>query len=193
MDKNVHSNSQNNNKPRGGFGGPGDDKRGIRRTFSPGEGQQQYDYEVLGVARVVRVVKGGRRFSFRASVIVGDRSGKVGMGVGKSRDVQTAINKAYDNGVRHMLPVQLRDGTIVHEVRAKFGGAKVMLRPAKPGTGIIAGGTVRLVADLAGVRDLVSKRLGSANKVNTARATLKALGSLYVVEKKVKQVKAKAR
>jgi len=156
----------------------GGDKRGVRRTFSPGDGQQQYDFEVLDVARVVRVVKGGRRFSFRASVIVGDRSGLVGLGVGKSRDVQNAINKAYERGARDMQSVELDGNTITHVVKAKFSGSRVMLRPARAGTGIIAGGTIRLIADLAGINDLVTKRRGSANKVNTARATLSAFSSL---------------
>lgn len=146
-----------------------------RRTFSPGEDQRQYDYEVLDVARVVRVVKGGRRFSFRATVIVGDRAGSVGFGVGKSRDVQTAINKGYDQGAKDIMHVKLHKGTVPYQVTAKSGGARVMLKPARPGTGIIAGGVVRMVADLVGLRDLVSKRLGSANKLNTARATLAAL------------------
>ena len=118
-----------------------------------------------------------------SSVVVGDRAGKVGLGVGKSRDVQNAINKAYDNGAKQMQSVILDGSTIVHEVRAKFSGSRVMLRPARAGTGIIAGGTVRLIADLAGVHDLVSKRSGSANKMNTARATLSAFSSLMLVKK----------
>lgn len=190
MEKNMTQKNSNEaggnkstNNPRGDGG------RGVRRTFSPGDGQQQYDYEVLDVARVVRVVKGGRRFSFRASVVVGDRAGLVGLGVGKSRDVQNAINKAYDNGAKHMQPVILDGNTIIHVVRAKFSGSKVMLRPAKPGTGIIAGGTVRLIADLAGIHDLVSKRSGSANKMNTARATLSAFNSLMQVKQKTGNTK----
>lgn len=146
-----------------------------RRTFARGDDQRQYDFEVLDIARVVRVVKGGRRFSFRAAVIIGDRSGTVGLGVGKSRDVQTAINKAYEKGAKEVFTISLKDGTLPFEVVAKSGGSRVLLKPARSGTGIIAGGVVRLVADLVGVRNLVSKRLGSANKLNTARATLKAL------------------
>ncbi len=164
---------------RGGQRGAQDNR--VRRTFAPGEGHQQYDYEVLDVARVVRVVKGGRRFSFRASVVVGDRSGSVGLGMGKSRDVQNAIEKAYGNGAKNMQKVLLQGKTIVHEVRARFNGSEVMLKPARPGTGVIAGGTVRLVADLSGIHDLVSKRLGSANKVNTARAALQAMSNLRAV------------
>jgi small subunit ribosomal protein S5 len=124
------------------------------------------------------VVKGGRRFSFRASVVVGDRAGLVGFGMGKSRDVQNAIDKAYGKGAKNMQKVLLDGKTIVHQVTAKFNGSQVMLKPARPGTGVIAGGTVRLVADLSGIHDLVSKRLGSANKVNTARAALQAMANL---------------
>jgi small subunit ribosomal protein S5 len=188
MERNIKQNreskmmkSRDNSRLTGGM------DKGVRRTFSPGDGQQQYDFEVLDVARVVRVVKGGRRFSFRASVVVGDRAGKVGLGMGKSRDVQSAINKAYDSGSRQMRSVALDGSTIAHEVRAKFSGSRVMLKPARPGTGIIAGGTVRLIADLAGIHDLVSKRLGSANKVNTARATLNALASLKLSKKGAKR------
>ena len=124
---------------------------------------------------MVRVVKGGRRFSFRAGVVAGDRLGKVGFGLGKSRDVQAAIQKAYNQAVKNMVRVTLADGTLPHTVEAKFKGAHVSLRPARPGTGIIAGATVRMVADLAGVTNLVSKRRGSSNKVSNARATLLAL------------------
>ncbi len=151
---------------------------GSRRSFALGEEQRQYDHEVLDVARVVRVVKGGRRFSFRASVVAGNRSGVVGFGLGKSRDVQTAIQKAYEKAVKNVVKTPVIDGTIPYQVMAKYGGAKVMLKPAKPGTGIIAGSTVRIVADLAGITDLVSKRLGSTNKVNTAQAAIKGLSKL---------------
>jgi len=177
---------------RGREGRRGGQDNRVRRTFGPGEGQQQYDYEVLDVARVVRVVKGGRRFSFRATVVVGDRSGLVGLGMGKSRDVQNAIEKAYGNGAKNMQKVLLYGKTIVHEVRAKFNGSEVMLKPARPGTGVIAGGTIRLVADLCGIHDLVSKRLGSANKMNTARATLQAMSNLQARPDKMSRRKEKA-
>lgn len=176
MERTLRANEQGaRGRGRERVGGP---ESRVRRTFTPGERQRQYDFEVLDVARVVRVVKGGRRFSFRACVVVGDRSGLVGLGIGKSRDVQNAIEKAYGSGAKNMQKVLLKGRTIVHEVRAKFNGSQVMLKPARPGTGVIAGGTVRLVADLTGIHDLVSKRLGSANKVNTARATLQALTNL---------------
>lgn len=149
-----------------------------RRTFSGQRTEQAYEQEVLDIARVVRVVKGGRRFSFRASVVAGNKSGSVGFGLGKSRDVPTAIQKAYNQAVKDMVTVKLKDGAIPYAIEAKFKGARVQLRPARPGTGIIAGDTVRVVADLAGVKDLVSKCLGSANKVSNARATVRALSLL---------------
>ncbi|MEX2055074.1 MAG: 30S ribosomal protein S5 [Candidatus Andersenbacteria bacterium] len=152
--------------------------RGRRHTFARGGGQRQYDHEVLDVARVVRVVKGGRRFRFRASVIVGDRSGSVGFGIGKSRDVQQAIQKAQDQATKNLVKINLKDDTIPHTVQAKYNGAVVFLKPAKPGTGVIAGGTIRIVADLCGIKNLVSKALGSSNRASNARATIKALQSI---------------
>ena len=147
-----------------------------RRTFGAGEaGGDQYEHEVLEVARVVRVVKGGRRFRFRATVIVGDRAGMVGIGTGKSKDVQQAIQKGQDQAVKNAIAVDLHDGTIAHTTQAKHKGALVMLKPTRSGTGVIAGGTVRMVADLAGISDLIGKRFGSNNRVNNALATVLAL------------------
>lgn len=150
-------------------------RRARRRTFAPGEQTRQYDYDVLEITRVVRVVKGGRRFSFRATVVVGDRAGTVGLGVGKSRDLQSAITKAYERGAKTVMRIRVREGTVPYEAMGKSSSVRVRMRPARLGTGIIAGGVVRLVAELAGVRDVVAKRHGSANKINTARAALAAL------------------
>ncbi|MDA1168851.1 MAG: 30S ribosomal protein S5 [bacterium] len=135
----------------------------------------QFAHEVLEISRVVRVVKGGRRFRFRASVIVGDRAGKLGFGISKSKDVQQAIQKAQAQAMKKIVTVQVIDGTITHEVTAKFKGAEVLLKPARPGTGVIAGGVIRTIADLAGIKDLVSKRYGSVSRISNARAVLKAL------------------
>jgi small subunit ribosomal protein S5 len=149
-----------------------------RRTFTGSRAEgSEFDHEVLEVARVVRVVKGGRRFRFRATVVVGDRSGRVGLGIAKSRDVQQAITKAQSQAVKGVVRVPLKKGTINDQLTARFKGAHILLKPAKPGTGLIAGGTVRMVADMAGVTDLVSKQLGSANKINNAKAAIKALAS----------------
>ncbi len=155
-----------------------------KRVFNRREEVGSLDHEVLDVARVVRVVKGGRRFRFRASVVVGDRSGKVGFGTGKSRDVQDAIQKAQAQAEKRVISLALKDRTIAHPVSASFKGASVMLRPAKPGTGVIAGGVVRTVAQMAGIEDLVSKAYGSSNRISNVRAILKALQSLKPDKKK---------
>lgn len=148
-------------------------------AFTPGQlDDNQFGHEVLEISRVVRVVKGGRRFRFRATVIVGDRAGKIGLGVSKSRDVQQAISKAQARAMKRLITVSVVDGTINQDVFAKFKGAEILLKPARKGTGVIAGGIVRTIADLAGIQDLVSKRYGSANKISNARATLKALEQL---------------
>lgn len=146
----------------------------------PTQSQEQnaFAHEVLEISRVVRVVKGGRRFRFRATVVVGDRAGKLGFGISKSRDVQQAIAKAQAQAMKRIVTISLVEGTISREVKAKVKGAEVLLKPARPGTGVIAGGIIRTVADLAGIRDLVSKRYGSSNRISNARATIKALESI---------------
>lgn len=153
--------------------------RGRRRMIGADSGRsQQYDHEVLEISRVVRVVKGGRRFRFRATVVIGDKAGTVGIGVAKSRDVQQAIKKAQDQAEKHAVKVTITEGTIPHQVMHKYKGAKILLKPAKPGTGLIAGGTVRMVADMAGITDLVAKRYGSPSRLSNARATIAALSSM---------------
>ncbi len=142
---------------------------------NPSIEDNQFAHEVLEISRVVRVVKGGRRFRFRASVVVGDRNGKLGFGISKSKDVQQAIQKAQAQAMKRLVTITIVDGTITEEVKAKYKGAEVLLKPARPGTGVIAGGIIRTVADLAGIKDLVSKRYGSVNRISNARATIKAL------------------
>lgn len=155
-----------------------DSKPMERRTVTVSKQRSQYDHEVLDIARVVRVVKGGRRFRFRASVLVGNRSGKVGFGVGKSRDVQSAIQKAQAQAEKNLITIDIKGDTIAHEVFARYKGAQLKLRPAQPGTGIIAGNVVRAVAELAGVKDIVSKAYGSSNKINNVKAALRAFQSV---------------
>lgn len=155
-----------------------DNKRGRRHTFARGDRQRDYDHEVLEISRVVRVVRGGRRFRFRVSVVVGNRAGRVGFGIGKSKDIQQAIQKAQDHAAKEVITVPMKSGTIPHTVEAKYKGAAVMLKPARPGTGIIAGGTIRMIANLAGLKDLVSKAHGSSNRITNALATLKALKNI---------------
>jgi small subunit ribosomal protein S5 len=138
----------------------------------------EFDQKLLNLARVTRVVKGGRRFRFRATLVIGNRKGKVGVGVAKGSDVSDAIKKAYNDAKKNMITVQLAGGTLSHDVAAKLGSARVLLKPASLGRGIIAGGAVRAVVDLLGVKDIVSKSLGASNSLNVARVTIKALQML---------------
>lgn len=140
--------------------------------------KQEFDQKLLDLARVTRVVKGGRRFRFRATLVIGDKKGKVGIGVAKGADVSDAINKAFSIAKKKMILVRLDGSTIPHDVTAKYGSAKVLLRRAPEGRGLIAGGAVRSVASLAGIRDTVSKSFGTSNKINVAKATLLALESI---------------
>lgn len=138
----------------------------------------EFEQKLLDLARVTRVVKGGRRFRFRATLVIGNRKGNVGVGVAKGADVSNAIQKAYNDAKKNMVTISLDGNTISHDVSVKLGSAKVLLKPASEGRGVIAGGAVRSVVDLAGIRDIVSKSLGSSNKLNVARATVEALKSL---------------
>ena len=152
----------------------------------------EFEQKLLDLRRVTRVVKGGRRFRFRATVVAGNRRGKVGVGVSKGSDVTDAISKAYAAATKSMIEVPLRDGTIPHDIAMKLGSAKVILKPAKEGRGLIAGGAVRTIVDLAGISDITSKSLGTSNKLNVARVTLLALASLQEItpsSKKVSQEK----
>jgi small subunit ribosomal protein S5 len=151
--------------------------RGPRRDQGPVE-PKQFEELVINVDRVARVVKGGRRFRFKALVVVGDRKNKVGVGVSKGADVQVAIAKATDVAKKNMITIPIANGTIPHDVEIKFSGARVMLKPAAPGTGIIAGGVVRSIIGVTGITNLLSKSLNSTNKVNIAYATIEALRSL---------------
>ncbi|NLF78825.1 MAG: 30S ribosomal protein S5 [Chloroflexi bacterium] len=149
-----------------------------RREPRRDEDRDELDERVIDITRVAKVVKGGRRFAFRAVVVVGDNKGQVGIGVGKARGVPDSIRKASERARRNMERVSLSDTTIPHQVTAKHGGAVVMLKPASPGTGVIAGGGVRAVLEAAGVRDILSKSQGSANILNVAYATIDALHEL---------------
>lgn len=143
------------------------------------EGVSQYEEQVLSVDRVARVVKGGRRFRFRALVAVGDKKGTVGVGVAKGSDVQTAISKASQQAHKQLIKIDINSkGSIHHEVTMRQAGAKVFLKPASAGTGLIAGGVVRTILELAGITSILSKSLGSSNKVNVAYATIEALQAI---------------
>jgi len=157
-------------------GGRGQGPRGRRPEVAPEE--KQFDERVVHIDRVARVVKGGRRFRFRALVVVGDRKNRVGIGSAKGADVTAAVTKATEIAKKHFVHVPVHNDTIPHEVTAKVSGANILVKPASPGTGLIAGGTVRIVLEVAGIKNALSKSLGSSNKTNAAYATIAALQTL---------------
>jgi small subunit ribosomal protein S5 len=181
-----------------GRGGPGGG-RGPRKRDGDFFEREQSDLteKVIFINRSSKVVKGGRRFSFSALVVVGDKKGKVGLGLGKAGEVADAIRKGNEDAKHNLLNVSLKDSTIPHEVFSEYGGARILLRPASPGTGIIAGKTVRAVVESAGVKDILSKSLGSKNAANVAKATLTALQTLRLREQIYKergmQIRSRAR
>ncbi len=144
-----------------------------------------YEEQLIQVRRVAKVTKGGKRLKFRALVVVGDGSGKVGVGLGKASEVPDAIRKAVNRAKKDSIEIPLKGTTIPHEVWGKWGAAKVFLKPAVPGTGIIAGGPVRAILQKAGIRDILSKSFGSNNQVNVAFATMEALKNLITYKEKI--------
>lgn len=149
--------------------------------------------KLIGVRRVAKVVKGGRQFGFSALTVVGDGNGRVGMGRGKAREVPIAVQKAMENARKNMVKIDLAGSTLHHEVSVREGSARVVMRPASEGTGIIAGGAMRAVFEVAGVQDVLAKVIGSRNPINVVRATLKALRTIQdpssVAAKRGKKVK----
>jgi small subunit ribosomal protein S5 len=151
------------------------------------EPESSFDERVVDIGRTAKVVKGGRHFGFRAVVVVGDNKGTIGVGVGKAREVPDAVRKGTEKARKAMKPVFISGNTIPHPVTAKFGASQVMLKPATPGTGVIAGGGVRAVLECAGVHDVLTKSLGSSNKLNVVRATVLALSQMKNVEAEAKK------
>lgn len=142
------------------------------------EEKKEFDERIVHIDRVARVVKGGRRFRFRALVVVGDHKNRVGIGIAKGADVTAAVTKATEVAKKHLNTINLYKGTLPHEAEGKVGGARILIKPASAGTGLIAGGVVRTILEVAGVHNVLSKSLGSTNKANTAYATIAALQTL---------------
>lgn len=154
------------------------EKEQSNKTFGKERSQDEFLEKVVQIDRVTRVVKGGRRMRFRAAVVVGDGNGRVGVGISKGNEVPIAIRKASTIAKNNMISINLKKHTIPHEITAKKSGAVVFLKPASQGTGIIAGGAVRAVVEVSGVKDVLSKTLGSTNKINNVYATFEALKAL---------------
>ncbi|HHE76878.1 MAG TPA: 30S ribosomal protein S5 [Candidatus Parcubacteria bacterium] len=154
-------------------------KKKLNNNKASDRDNKDFDSKLLDLTRVMRMTAGGRRFRFRAGVVVGDKKGKVGFGAAKGADVAQAIEKATRVAKKNIIEVPIREGTIPYRVEAKFGAAKVLLKPQKKGKGLVAGGTVRVICDLAGIKNISSKVLGKTNnKINNARAVIKALQEL---------------
>lgn len=153
-----------------------------KRKFNKDRQDSEFDKRSIAVRRVTKVVKGGKKMHFSVTMVVGDKKGRVGIGNGKAADVTMATDKAFQNAKKHLVSIAIVDGTIPHEVWGKFGKSKVLLMPAPEGTGVDAGGPVRAIADLVGIKNIVSKSYGSRNKINVINATLNGLLSLKTKE-----------
>lgn len=150
-----------------------------RNSFNGNRAADEYDQKVLDIARVTRVTKGGKRFTFRTAIVIGNKNGKVGFGIGKGRDVAQSVEKAFKQAKKHLIAVTFREGTIPHQVEAKVNSAYVFLKPSSKGSGVRAGGAMRVIAKLAGIEDVSGKIISRTNnKINIAKATIEALKKL---------------
>lgn len=140
--------------------------------------REEFEEVIVDIGRVTKVVKGGRRFRFTALVVVGDKKGRVGFGFGKAKEVPDAMRKAVDDAFKSIVEVKLKGSTIPHDIEVKFNASRILLKPASEGTGVIAGGGARPVVELAGIKNIITKSLGSNNSANVVRATIKALSML---------------
>lgn len=163
--------------------------RGPRRDGRRDDKRDEFEQRILEIARVTRVMAGGKRMNFRACVAIGDKKGNVGVGLGKGADVTMAVNKAVNKAKKKMVNVPMIKETIPHEIYNKMGAAKIMIKPAKQGRGVISGGVTRVIMELAGVKNVTSKTLGTNNKINNARCTIEALSKLRKIENKNKEDK----
>lgn len=186
----IYGGQKRNQGGRAGAGGNNNrgPRRGDRRDDKPKDDMEQ---RILEVARVTRVMAGGKRMNFRACVAIGDKKGNVGVGLGKGADVTMAVNKAVNRARKTMVNVPMVNETIPHEINLKMGAARLMFKPAKKGRGVIAGGVARVILELAGVKNVTSKALGSKNKINNARCTIEALRALRRAEVKDEAKEAK--
>ena len=185
--KPTNPNTNSNNRPSGGFGGRGRGRGGPggRSSFNKDKRDKEFEEKVLEVARVTRVVKGGKRFKFRAAVVIGDKKGRVGFGLGKGSDVAQSVAKAVHQAKKGLIVVPIVNGTIPLAVQVKYSSAVVFLKPAPAGRGINAGGAVRVVSELCGLKDIIGKILSrSGSKINNTRATLKAFELIAAKAKK---------
>jgi small subunit ribosomal protein S5 len=140
--------------------------------------REEFEEIIVNIGRVTKVVKGGRRFRFTALVVVGNKKGLVGYGFGKAKEVPDAIRKAVDDAFKNIVEIEIKGSTIAHDIEVKFNASKILLKPASEGTGVIAGGSTRPVVELAGIKDILTKSLGSNNAANVVRATIKALSMI---------------
>lgn len=169
------------------------EKKKSRKIFKKAKDEKKDDFEqrILDLARVTRVMAGGKRMRFRATVAVGDKNGKVGVGMGKGADVTIAVNKAVNVAKKNLIDVPIVNETIPHEIFMKLNASRILFKPARKGRGVIAGGVVRVILELAGIKNITSKILGTNNKVNNAKCTIVALKELKQVDNKKQNAKIK--